>query len=84
MGCGMKESLWLPSCACAMILTVFAGIGIVFAGSGRQDRDQVSDADYTADSLIVDVISDPVFGSFGRLLFPVDESYFSGETLGDL
>ena len=27
---------------------------------------------------------DPVFGSYGRLLFPVDDWYMSGSTLGDL
>ena len=33
---------------------------------------------------IDDVKNDPVFGSFGRLLFPVEEWYMSGDTLGDL
>ncbi len=39
---------------------------------------------YTRDTRISDVISDPVFGDYGRLIFPVDEGYYSGETLGDL
>lgn len=39
---------------------------------------------FTRDTRISDVISDPVFGDYGRLIFPVDEGYYSGETLGDL
>lgn len=29
-------------------------------------------------------MADPVFENYGRLIFPVDEGYYSGETLGDL
>lgn len=39
---------------------------------------------YTVESKIEDVISDPAFGDYGRLLFPVDTGYWSGDTLGDL
>ena len=39
---------------------------------------------YTASSRISDVLSDPAFGEYGRLLFPVDSGYWSGDTLGDL
>lgn len=39
---------------------------------------------YTSDSKISDVVNDPVFGEYGRLIFPVDEGYYSGETLTDL
>lgn len=39
---------------------------------------------YTTDTKISEVISDPVFGEYGRLIFPVDEGYYSGETLGEL
>lgn len=39
---------------------------------------------YTSDSKISDVVNDPVFGDYGRLIFPVDEGYYSGETLTDL
>ena len=39
---------------------------------------------YTVDSKISEVVSDPVFGDYGRLIFPVDEWYYSGETLGQL
>lgn len=39
---------------------------------------------YTVDTRISDVIADPVFGDYGRLIFPVDTEYYSGDTLGSL
>ena len=34
--------------------------------------------------IISDVISEPLFGNYGRLIFPADSGYFSGDTLGTL
>lgn len=39
---------------------------------------------YTRDTSIDEVRNDPVFGDHGRLIFPVDEGYYSGNTLGEL
>lgn len=39
---------------------------------------------YTVDTLISDVIADPVFGEYGRLIFLVDTGYYSGDRLGSL
>lgn len=39
---------------------------------------------YTTETKISDVIDDPVFDNYGRLIFPVDSGYYSGNTLGDL
>ena len=39
---------------------------------------------YTEDTPIKEVINDPVFGDYGRLIFPVEDLYWSGDTLGDL
>lgn len=39
---------------------------------------------YTVNTRIEEVMSDSVFGSFGRLIFPVDSGYYSGDTLGNL
>ncbi|MGG7160712.1 alpha/beta hydrolase [Clostridium baratii] len=39
---------------------------------------------YTVNSKINDVIADPTFGKAGRLIFPINGSYYSGNTLGEL
>ena len=39
---------------------------------------------YNRSSLISDVMADSIFGSYGRLLFPVQRGYWSGETLEQL
>lgn len=39
---------------------------------------------YDENTRIADVINNPIFGDFGRLIFPTDEGYYSGDTLGDL
>ena len=52
--------------------------------SGGEDLTETEKKTYTADTPIETVAADPVFGDYGRLLFPVDDWYMSGETLGDL
>ena len=39
---------------------------------------------YTRQTRISDVMNDAAFGSYGRLIFPVDDGYWSGTTLEDL
>ncbi len=39
---------------------------------------------YTQDTEISDVINDTAFGDYGRLIFPVNSNYYSGDTLGEL
>lgn len=39
---------------------------------------------YTQDTEISDVINNTAFGDYGRLIFPVNSSYYSGDTLGEL
>ncbi|MGN0188064.1 MAG: alpha/beta hydrolase [Candidatus Cryptobacteroides sp.] len=39
---------------------------------------------FSRSSLISDVMTDPAFGDYGRLLFPVQTSYWSGNTLEQL
>jgi len=39
---------------------------------------------FTVDTKIEDVISDSVFGDYGRLLFPADKGYYGSDTLGKL
>ncbi len=39
---------------------------------------------YTVNTKISDVMNNPVFGDYGRLIFPVNSGYYSGDTLGEL
>lgn len=39
---------------------------------------------YTVDTKISEVIHDPAFGGYGRMIFPVNDGYYSGNTLGEL
>ena len=39
---------------------------------------------YTINTKISEVINDSVFGNYGRLIFPVNSGYYSGDTLGNL
>lgn len=39
---------------------------------------------YTVNTLVSEVINDPVFGDNGRLIFPVNSWYMSGDTLGSI
>ncbi len=48
------------------------------------DETQEASAPYTVDTRISDVMDDPVFGDYGRLIFPADDGYWSGDTLGEL
>ncbi|MDO5116718.1 MAG: alpha/beta hydrolase [Synergistaceae bacterium] len=47
------------------------------------ERESSSDS-YTRETKISDVITDPAFGEYGRLIFPVNSIYYSGDTLGTL
>ena len=47
-------------------------------------KEVAATADYTLNTRISDVISDPVFGDYGRLIFPLNRSYYGGNTLGNL
>ena len=39
---------------------------------------------FTANTKISDVINDPLFEDYGRLIFPLNPFYYSGDTLGEL
>lgn len=39
---------------------------------------------FTVSTPIQEVMDDPIFGRYGRLLFPVEDWYMSGDTLGEL
>lgn len=74
----------------AVLLTVMS-FGMTLAGCGRNgDRSQEESgsqkegADYTLTTKAVDVISDPVFEDYGRLIFPVDRTISDDLELGDV
>ena len=49
-----------------------------------QEGELALDAEFTVDTPIETVRNDPAFGDYGRLLFPVNDRYYSGSTLGTL
>ena len=72
--------------ACQTTGSAGASMAGTFAETGGASRTAAeNDASaYTADTPISDVIQDPVFGDYGRLIFPVNSSYYRGDTLGEL
>lgn len=48
------------------------------------DKNEEEQQAFNRTSRISDVINDTAFGDYGRLIFPVNESYWSGETLEQL
>ncbi|MDY5986870.1 MAG: alpha/beta hydrolase [Lachnoclostridium sp.] len=50
----------------------------------EHDGEEEMEYIYTADTRITEVINDPVFEEYGRLIFPVNAGYYSGNTLGEL
>lgn len=78
----MKKALFLLS---ALSILAF------FPGCTKSETESIASSEtspvveeYTLDTKIAEVANDPVFEDYGRLLFPVDDRYYSGETLSDL
>ncbi len=71
--------------ALLMILMPFLALTGCSKGNGN-DRPTSTDGNqyFTRTSRIADVMADPAFGDYGRLLFPVERSYWSGTTLEQL
>jgi acetyl esterase/lipase len=72
----------------ALIIIVGAGLYLRdhFSGGNEESREEgtFTNSTYTRSSRIKDVMNDPVFRGYGRLIFPVQTSGYSGSTLGDL
>lgn len=88
-------TLFLAGCAQAETETSASGSAGTAGEAEEQQREEgekkdaegtVADGgeDFQLDTPIDQVIHDPAFGDFGRLIFPVDSSYYSGDTLGSL
>lgn len=77
VGCGRKEDF---------------GDAVITEGtqqseSGGEEHVQASQKEgeaYRKDTKISEVMDAPVFERYGRLIFPVDSGYYSGDTLGNL
>ena len=80
----MRKRTWLgPFLALALSLSACGGGGGEL--SDRETKgDDTMETKFTVGTPIEEVIRDPAFEEYGRLLFPVDSAYWSGDTLGDL
>ena len=69
-------------------LPLFFRDGTENISSTNDETDTVSETEntvvYTKETRIREVQSDPAFGDYGRLIFPVNSGYMSGDTLGSL
>lgn len=68
---------------CSAAAQTDAGVTRQSGGETSVQQEDPANA-YTADTPIADVMADPVLGDWGRLLFPADAGYWSGDTLGTL
>ena len=90
MGClaaALCLLLWLGGCGGPPPGTGEGPAGSVPpAGEGVEQVEAASGegGPFTADTPIEEVMGDPVFGEYGRLIFPADSGYWSGDTLGEL
>lgn len=74
------SALFLSACGAGAQMAAAAGSEPLASGLSVQNVN----TPYTTDTPVSDVINDPVFGSYGRLIFPANTGYYSGDTLGDL
>lgn len=82
-GENVKAVYTLGILCCTVLL--LAGCRVSGASQQEESADlKNTDTVFTKDSRIEDVKSDPVFEDYGRLLFPVNDSYYSGNTLEEL
>ena len=95
----MKQSIALTLFLCLLLTVTGCGTGMQALDNKNGDAltnmlsdktedsipsDDIREELYTHNTRISDVISDPVFGDYGRLIFPADSGYYSGDTLGEL
>ena len=67
---------------------IYNALPLFFGGSAAQgsgERTDVTVEEYfNINTRISDVMTDEAFGEYGRLIFPVNDGYYSGSTLGNL
>jgi hypothetical protein len=75
----------LISLAAALLLVGLCGCAWPRASSEQSgQRREMAIEMVTASTRVTDVINDPVLGDAARLLFPAEDWYWSGDTLGNL
>ena len=79
----MKALLITGGLLLAMLLSA-CGITQDPPQAAVSEEGEVTEGTFTVDTPISEVAGDPAFGEYGRLLFPANEAYYSGETLGEL
>ncbi len=79
----LHETMRRMTCIAMIMATMTTGL---CACTEKMERTEEIEAQqiFTRTTRISDVMNDPAFGDWGRLIFPVDEGYWSGETLEDL
>ena len=65
------------------LLLSLAGCGAA-EDTPSDDRGTKELSPVTENTKISDVINEPLFNGYGRLIFPANTSYYSGDTLGNL
>ena len=78
----MKPVLYAATILCALLCLTGCSPGT--AGKEVNESVQSETEPFTRSTKIEDVIHAPAFDVFGQLLFPLDNYYYSGDTLEDL
>ena len=61
---------------------LYNALPLVFRNESEEQENET--AWYTEATPVSEVMNDPAFGDYGRLIFPVERSYWSGDKLGEL
>lgn len=80
----MKGRAILASALCLALSLTGCSAGGADSAAPADRAQQEPTGPFTADTPVEAVLQDEVFGDYGRLLFPVDTGYWSGDTLGEL
>ena len=80
----MKGRAILASALCLALSLTGCGAGGADSAAPADRVQQEPTGPFTVDTPVEAVQQDGAFGDYGRLLFPVDTGYWSGDTLGEL